>query len=60
MIGEARLEERENSLIPKSDGWFILHASEAPWVQSEQFGLKCDFEGDAPSPPPGDRDPYRD
>lgn len=50
MIEEARLEENENSFTPKSDGWFILHASEAPWVQSERFGLICNFEGDASFP----------
>lgn len=48
MIEEARLEKKENSLTPKSDGWFILHTSEAPWVQSKRFGLICDFEGDVP------------
>jgi len=26
--------------------WFVIHASEAPWFKSEQFGQVCNFEGD--------------
>lgn len=48
MSEEATLVKTENGVTPKSDGWFVLHASEAPWVRSERFGLVCDFEGEAP------------
>jgi uncharacterized cupin superfamily protein len=50
MTERAELEKKESGWTPKSDGWFILHASKAPWVRSERFGIVCDFEGDVPFP----------
>jgi uncharacterized cupin superfamily protein len=47
MPDRARLEKTERGLIPTSPGWYVLHASEAPWLRSERFGRVCNFEGDA-------------
>lgn len=50
MTEEAQLEKKEGGYTPKSEGWFILHASEAPWVRSKRFGVICNFQGDTPFP----------
>ena len=47
MSDEARIEKTDNGLIVKSEGWFVLHAEEAAWRRSEDFGDMCSFEGDA-------------
>ena len=31
MVGEARLEDRGNGLVPVSKGWFVLNARDARW-----------------------------
>jgi len=51
MTEKAELEKKENGWTPKRYGWYILHASKAPWVRSERFGIVCDFEGDGPYRP---------
>lgn len=49
MVDEARMEETDAGTIPGTDGWFVLHASEAAWMRSPRFGSGCIFEGpDAP------------
>ena len=45
MVGEARLAETENGLVPETEGWFVLNAREAPWWHSDTFGSSCGFEG---------------
>lgn len=45
MVEEAHLEETEHGKIVTDDGWFVLHASEAPWMSTERFGGGCRFEG---------------
>jgi len=42
---EARLERTDNGKIPATDGWFVLHTAEAPWLRSKRFGRGCRFEG---------------
>ena len=44
-VNEAHLESSDSGRVATTDGWFVLHASEAPWLRSERFGLGCRFEG---------------
>jgi uncharacterized cupin superfamily protein len=46
MVPESRLEATEHGLVPKGDGWFVLNAREAPWVDRMGRGVYCEFEGD--------------
>jgi len=43
---EARLEQVANGLVPVTEGWFVVNAAEAPWVQREAFGRRGRFELD--------------
>ncbi|MDH3283736.1 MAG: hypothetical protein OEQ13_03275, partial [Acidobacteriota bacterium] len=45
MVKEAEFESSPNGKVVTTEGWFALHASEAPWIRSERFGLGCRFEG---------------
>jgi uncharacterized cupin superfamily protein len=46
-MDEARLEELNGGLAPVTDGWFVVNAREAPWLASDDFGMRCIFEADA-------------
>ena len=46
MVPEARLEQLETGLAPVSEGWFVVNVGEAAWVQSDELGDACIFEGD--------------
>jgi uncharacterized cupin superfamily protein len=48
MIEEARLEEVGSGLAPATEGWFVVNAREAVWLNNEAFGDKCVFEADKP------------
>lgn len=50
MPDEARLEQTENGLVPRGDGWFVVNAREAAWSHSGTFGSSCGFEGDVRFP----------
>jgi uncharacterized cupin superfamily protein len=50
MTDEARLEQTDNGLVPRGDGWFVVNAREAPWWHSDRFGSACVFEGDVRFP----------
>jgi uncharacterized cupin superfamily protein len=43
---EARLEQVGNGLSPVTEGWFVLNAHDAPWVEREAFGRRGRFELD--------------
>ncbi len=44
MTGEARLEETESGLEPAAEGWFVLNARDAAWLnQRGVFGYGCPF-----------------
>ena len=45
-MDEARLEPVANGLAAVSEGWFVVNAADAPWVQREAFGLRGRFELD--------------
>jgi len=48
MTEEARLERVGSGLVPASDGWFVVNAREAAWVEREGFGVRCTFAADTP------------
>lgn len=45
MVDEARLEQTDNGKVPTTDGWFVVHTSEAPWFDSDRYGMWCRFGG---------------
>jgi uncharacterized cupin superfamily protein len=42
---EAPLEERDGGKVPSGDGWFVLNAKDARWLDGH-FGAYTRFEGD--------------
>ena len=46
VMAEARLERLNGGLAPTTDGWFVVNAREAPWLDHPDFGLRCIFETD--------------
>jgi uncharacterized cupin superfamily protein len=50
MVPEARLESSEQGLIPQGDGWFVLNARDARWLNAEGRSSWCDLEGDQDFP----------
>ena len=56
-VPEASLVEAASGLVPASEGWFVVNATEAAWVGNPDFGWRCSFEANGPalreSPEPG-------
>jgi uncharacterized cupin superfamily protein len=50
---EAPLEQTDNGLVPRGDGWFVLNAREARWYDRSGRGAVCGFEGDSEFPQVG-------
>jgi uncharacterized cupin superfamily protein len=50
MADEAVLEQTEEGLVAKSDGWFVLNARDARWYHAEGRPALCNLEGDAQFP----------
>jgi uncharacterized cupin superfamily protein len=46
MPDEARLEQVGNGLAPVTEGWFVVNARDAAWLQHDAFGFRCRFETD--------------
>jgi uncharacterized cupin superfamily protein len=46
MIEEARLEDVGSGLAPVSEGWFVVNAADAAWLNNDYFGGVCIFESD--------------
>jgi uncharacterized cupin superfamily protein len=46
MVEEARLEHMESGLAPVSEGWFVVNARDAAWLNNDSFGGVCIFESD--------------
>jgi quercetin dioxygenase-like cupin family protein len=44
-VPEAELRETEVGLIPWGEGWFVLNARDASWIQSEERGQDTDLQG---------------
>ena len=49
VVPEARLKSTDGGLAPEGDGWFVVNAREAKWLDGE-FGAYTRFEGDARFP----------
>jgi uncharacterized cupin superfamily protein len=47
MVPEAPLEQTDEGLVAKGDGWFILNAKDARWYDGPGRPALCDLEGDA-------------
>jgi uncharacterized cupin superfamily protein len=43
---EARLEDVGSGLAPVTPGWFVVNASDAAWLNNDNFGGVCIFESD--------------
>jgi uncharacterized cupin superfamily protein len=50
MVPEAPLRQTEHGLVPEGDGWFVVNAREAPWLERPGRGLRCGFEGEPAFP----------
>jgi uncharacterized cupin superfamily protein len=46
MVPEASLEQTDAGLVPKGEGWFVVNAKEARWLEHETFGSGTVFEGE--------------
>lgn len=46
MVPEARLEELDSGLAPRTDGWFVVNVRDAAWMTNDAFGAVCFFESD--------------
>jgi uncharacterized cupin superfamily protein len=46
MIPEAKLEQTENGLVPKGEGWFVVNAREKEWLHADGRPALCSFEGE--------------
>src|SRR5262245_52273109 len=46
MADEAQLEQTENGLVPKGEGWYVVNARESRWWHHDAFGSAVTFEGD--------------
>jgi uncharacterized cupin superfamily protein len=49
MVPEAPLEPTDGGLVPVGDGWFVVNARDARWLNGE-FGAYTRFEGEARFP----------
>jgi uncharacterized cupin superfamily protein len=49
-VPEAELEQTDDGVVPKSDGWFVVNAREARWMHHDVMGSAVTFEGDAKFP----------
>jgi uncharacterized cupin superfamily protein len=47
MVPEAPLERTPAGLRPAGEGWFVLNARDATWLQGEGISASCEFEGPA-------------
>jgi len=46
MVPEAELRQTESGRVPDGEGWFVLNAREAQWLEGD-FGVYTSFEGEA-------------
>ena len=44
MVPEAQLERGEHGLAARGEGWFVLNARDANWIERRGRGAYCDFE----------------
>ena len=46
MAPAAPLEQTQHGLVPERDGWFVVNARDARWLDRPGRGLRCAFEGE--------------
>ncbi len=46
MVEEARLEKTEHGLVPQGEGWFVVDARQARWIDDGELGVYTKFEGE--------------
>jgi uridine kinase/uncharacterized cupin superfamily protein len=45
VVPEASLEPTEGGLAPSGEGWFVLNARDACWLQGDGVSASCELEG---------------
>jgi uncharacterized cupin superfamily protein len=53
MVREHQVEQTETGLVPTGEGWFVLNAREARWVQADGRGARLSFDGETDFPQVG-------
>ena len=46
MVPEAQLDQTDEGLVPRGEGWFVLNARESRWYHAEGRSAVCVFEGE--------------
>jgi hypothetical protein len=46
-VPEAKLEQTDDGIVPKTDGWFVVNARDARWTHHDDMGSAVTFEGEA-------------
>jgi len=47
VVPEAPLERTEHGLVPAGEGWFVVNAREARWLDSGPLGIYAPFESES-------------
>jgi uncharacterized cupin superfamily protein len=50
MVDEAHLADSEHGKVPQGEGWFVVNAREARWLDDGELGVYTKFEGEARFP----------
>jgi uncharacterized cupin superfamily protein len=50
VVSEARLERTENGGVARGEGWFVINAKDAPWIERDGRGAYCEFEAEVDFP----------
>jgi uncharacterized cupin superfamily protein len=45
-MNEAEMKKSARGLEPAGEGWFAVNVRDAAWIQNENFGAACIFEGE--------------
>jgi len=45
-MDEARLEDSGSGLAPTEEGWFVVNVRDTTWLNSDEFGSACIFDGE--------------
>jgi uncharacterized cupin superfamily protein len=46
VVPQAKLEQTDEGLVAKGEGWFVLNARNSRWYHADGRSAVCDFEGD--------------
>lgn len=50
MVPEDPIKQTEHGRVPERDGWFVVNAREARWLERPGRGMRCGFQGKAEFP----------